>query len=311
MTRSALAMSQRLKLASGAFLALTAAGGSLVVMTAGGCNGEQAAGENKASAASTNQSEPVLTLELSQRSVQLSGLKTEVVLKPTKSRSLELRGSLALDVNRLVHVHARFPGQIIRLETIAEGPESTSPTALSRRQLNFMDRVKKGQKLAQIWSKDLGEKKSELVDAMVHLRIDQLNLKFLEDLLRKGATTEKAVREGQRNVQVREIAVAKAERTLRSWSLTDTEIRAVKGEAERIETAGVWDMEQDENWATVDVVSPIDGTIVEKNVVEGDLVNVDSDLFKVADLSVLSAWARIYEEDLPLLRNRPHPITWT
>jgi cobalt-zinc-cadmium efflux system membrane fusion protein len=303
------AKSQKLKFAGGAFLAVAAAAACLALTTAGGCDGHQPAGEKNTSATSTNQTGQV-TLELSQRSVQLSGLKTETAIKPTKPRRLELRGSLALDVNRLVHVHARFPGQIIHLATVTEGPESSSPTAVSKRQLNFMDRVKKGQKLAEIWSKDLGEKKSELVDAMVHLRIDQLNLKYRMDLLAKGAGTETAVREGQRNVQVREIAVAKAERTLRSWTLTEEEIRAVKAEAERIETGGAWVMDEDENWASVDVVSPIDGTIVEKNVVEGDLVNVDSDLFKVADLRVLSAWARIYEEDLPLLKDLPRPITW-
>ncbi len=68
--------------------------------------------------------------------------------------------------------------------------------------------------------------------------------------------------------------------------------------------------QQDETWATVEVISPIDGTIVEKNVVEGDLVNADSDLFKIADLSQLSAWARVYEEDLPLLHSMPKPLTW-
>jgi cobalt-zinc-cadmium efflux system membrane fusion protein len=309
MTRQSLPMSRRWNLAGGALLAIAAAGACLALLAAGGCNGHQA-GEHKGTANSGHPTDERVTLELSQRSVQLSGLKTESATKPTQSRSLELRGSLALDVNRLVHVHARFPGQIIRLSTIAEDPQASSPAGLARRQLNFMDRVTKGQKLAVIWSKDLGEKKSELVDALVHLRIDQLNLKYREELLRKGAGTETAVREGQRNVQVREIAVAKAERTLKSWSLIDEEIRAVKAEAERIETGGAWDMDQDENWASVEVVSPIDGTIVEKNVVEGDLVNADSDLFKVADLSILSAWARIYEEDLPLLRSLPRPITW-
>ncbi len=188
-----------------------------------------------------------------------------------------------------------------------------------------MDHVTKGQKLGEIWSKELGEKKSELVDALVRLRIDQQNLKYLKELLSKGGTAEKTVREGERLVEVGAIAVAKAERTLRSWTLTDQEIRELKDEAERIhkemrvptEEAGrvqkgaTRDSQQDETWATVDVISPIDGTVVEKNVVEGDLVNADSDLFKIADLSVLSAWARVYEEDLPMLHSMPKPITWT
>ncbi len=311
MTRRAPTKSRQFETPRGAMLFCALAAGIAALCGVAGCDMHQAA-HDKHHPADTNSTEAVLTLELPSQVVELTGLKTAIAGRPTRMRALQLRGSLALDVNRLVHVHARFPGQIIHLESVMEEAVAGSPTAPRvTRTLNFMDQVTKGQKLAQIWSKDLGEKKSELVDAMVHLRIDQLNLKYQEDLLRKGATTEKAVREGQRNVQVREIAVAKAERTLRSWSLTDEEIQNVKAEAERIETAGVWDMEQDEKWASVEVVSPIGGTIVEKNVVEGDLVNADSDLFKVADLSVLSAWARIYEEDIPLLHSLPKPQTWT
>jgi cobalt-zinc-cadmium efflux system membrane fusion protein len=251
------------------------------------------------------------TIELSARTVELAGLKTAVACKPTRPKTLQLRGNLALDVNRLVHVHARFPGQIVHLETVEETPPGRPSAPKTKRALNFMDRVTKGQKLGQIWSKDLGEKKSELVDSLVRLRIDQQNLIFQEKLSREGATAERSVREARRLVEVGEIAVAKAERTLKSWSLTEADIRRVKEEAELIHKDQTHEIPSDENWATVEVVSPIDGTIVEKNVVEGDLVNADSDLFKIADLSVLSAWARIYEEDIPLLHSMPKPISWS
>src|SRR5579863_5106939 len=279
---------------------------SLLVFAAG-CDSHSAAKSSTPAGGASGES---TTVEVSQKIADLTGLKTAVASLPTKPRQLELRGSLALDVNRLVHIHARFPGQIVHLEMIEEPDPGSSTGKGVKRTLNFMDHVTKGQKLGQIWSKDLGEKKSELVDALVRLRIDQRNLSYLKDLLQKGATTEKSVREGERLVEVGAIAVAKAERTLRSWTLTEKEIQAVKDEAIRIHNGGVREGQQDESWATVEVISPIDGTIVEKNVVEGDLVNADSDLFKIADLSQLSAWARVYEEDLPILHSMPKPLTW-
>jgi cobalt-zinc-cadmium efflux system membrane fusion protein len=273
------------------------------------CGGHKAA--PKVPASSSSPGKPISSIEVLPRVATLTGLTTAVVKKPTQPRILQMRGSLALDVNRLVHVHARFPGQVVHLETIevSVGDSETAPKV--KRTLNFMDRVAKGQKLGQIWSKDLGEKKSELVDSLIRLRIDEQNLKYQKELLRKGATAEKAVREAERQVEVGEIAVAKAERTLRSWSIKEGEIRELKKEADRIHEGGTRDIQQDESWASVEIISPIDGTIVEKNVVEGDIVNADSDLFKVADLSVLSVWARIYEEDIPLLHSMPKPITWT
>ncbi|MBS0266979.1 MAG: efflux RND transporter periplasmic adaptor subunit [Planctomycetes bacterium] len=252
----------------------------------------------------------VPSIKLSDQAIRLSGLKTAVAASPTRPRTLQLRGNLALDVNRLVHVHARFPGLIVHLETIEESAPGSPGAPKVRRTLNFMDRVSKGQVLGQIWSKDLGEKKSEMVDALVRLKIDQQNLTYLEKLSKDGATPERSVREARRLVEVGEIAVSKAERTLRSWALSDAEIRRVRDEADLIHRDQTYEVPSDEDWASVQVVSPIDGTIVEKNVVEGDLVNADSDLFKIADLSVLSAWARIYEEDIPLLHAMPKPITW-
>jgi cobalt-zinc-cadmium efflux system membrane fusion protein len=172
----------------------------------------------------------------------------------------------------------------------------------------FMDHVKKNERLAILWSKDLGEKKSELVDALARLRIDKQILKVLKDLDIKGATSESSVREGERNVQVGEIATSRAERTLRSWNLSDAEIATIEAEVDRISHGEVKNRDQDANWARVDLVSPIDGTIVEKNVSVGDIVDTNSDIFKIADLSVLSVWLHAFEEDLPAIQKLPKPL---
>jgi cobalt-zinc-cadmium efflux system membrane fusion protein len=118
------------------------------------------------------------------------------------------------------------------------------------------------------------------------------------------------VREAERQVEVGEIAVKKAERTLQSWLLTDEEIEAVKAESERIHNTSGKEPKEDPNWARVEVLAPSDGTIVEKNIVVGDLVDSGAELFKIADLSVLSAWAHVYEEDLALLDSLPKPRSW-
>jgi multidrug efflux pump subunit AcrA (membrane-fusion protein) len=141
------------------------------------------------------------TVEVSNEGVELLGISVETV-KPAPPVSLNLRGSLALDVKRLVHVRASSAGEVSRIFA------------------SFGDRVTKGQKLAQI-----GQDES-------------------------------------------------------------------RGDSES------------------GIVSPISGTIVEKNVAEGELVGTGRDLFKIADLSVLNAWAHVEEADLSLLQKTPAPITW-
>src|SRR5262249_17887412 len=156
------------------------------------------------------------------------------------------------------------------------------------RPLRFGDGVRKGQLLAVVWSKDLGEKKSELVDAVSRLKLDQEILQQLKEGYSSGVTPERSLREQERNVESDLIALARAERTLRAWRLTDAEIEAIKAEAEAIRKDPNKRGREDKDWARVEVRAPQDGTILEKNVTVGDIVDTAADLFKIADLNRLS-----------------------
>src|SRR5262249_11572054 len=71
------------------------------------------------------------------------------------------------------------------------------------------------------------------------------------------------------------------------------------------------DRAHDRDWAKVEVRSPLEGTILEKNVTVGDIVDTATDLYKIADLRTLAVWAHVYEDDLPaLLALPPEERTW-
>ena len=108
-------------------------------------------------------------------------------------------------------------------------------------------------------------------------------------------------------------AVARAERTLRVWRLSESEIEPVKQEAERIRARkGQRDPEQEKTWARVEVRAPLDGVVVEKNVAVGDIIDTTTDLFKIANVDSLTVWANAYEENLPaLLDLPPEKLRWT
>lgn len=231
---------------------------------------------------------------------------------PAISRSLPpLAGTLALDTNFLAQVHSRFAGEVKEIGKIAEPVTGSSGPKSTTRPLRFGDRVEKGQVLAVIWSKDLGEKKSELVDALSQLRVNRDTLDRLKSLS-EGVIAQRQVREAERAVESSLVAVAKAERTLRSWQLGNAEIDAIKDEAERLfrdkhanrsEAAG--------DWARAEVTAPFAGTILEQNITVGAIVDTTTALFKIADLSHLRVWAHVYEEDLPALQALPKPLIWS
>ncbi len=262
------------------------------------------AGQSR-SASTASSSVEANAVELSSRTAELARIKTAEAVVSQRPRTLELRGSLAIDPNRLTHVHARFPGQIVQLATVEGG--NGAPNAVGK-PLGFMDHVTKGQDLAVLWSKDLGEKKSELVDALARSRLDRQALSRLEELYKRGATNEQSVRAAELQAELDDIAARRAERTLRSWMLTQEEIDLVTAEAGRLSKREERKPELDTNWARLDIVAPIEGTIVEKNVVIGDIVDTNTDLFKIADLTVLNVWLHAYEEDLPYLAKLPRPI---
>jgi cobalt-zinc-cadmium efflux system membrane fusion protein len=223
-------------------------------------------------------------------------VQTEPARSSTAPGTLELSGSLILDSDRLAHVHARFPGAVVELGNAGNG---SRPVA-------FGQHVRKGQVLAVIWSQDLGEKKSELIDGLSQLHLDEESLQRLSDASAEGAVPDRTLREIRRKVEADRIAVSRALRTLQSWRLSKEEIDEVRAEAARLFREKMPDRQElVQQWARLDVVAPLDGVIIERNVALGELVDTASDLFKVADLSRLGVLAHAYEEDLPTLDSLP------
>jgi len=214
---------------------------------------------------------------------------------------LRLPGSLVLDPNRLVRVHSRFTGELIKIGDVnPRAGNNAERDGNSLRTLRYGDYVKKGDVMAIVWSKEIGEKKSELVDAISKLDADQKLLERLEST-EKGVVAEKVKIDARRTVQADAIALARAERTLRSWRISDEEIAAIYREADDVRKRQA-DTDNDKTWAELEIKAPIDGLIVEKSVNEGAMIDPDDVLFQVADLSQLMVLANIYEEDLPALR---------
>ncbi len=260
--------------------------------------------EPQARLASDNEEE----IELPRKVIERLGVTSDPVRTAATPRALELSGSLTFNPNRLNRVQARFPGEVIALGTIEDrGADNNTHT----RPLRYGDPVSKGQILAVVLSKELGEKKNELIDALVKLRYDETLLTSLEELLKIGATPPATVRTQRATVGMDRNAVTKAEKTLRTWRVSDQEIDAIKEESRRIyDHKGQRDAEKETEWAKVEIKAPFDGTLVEKSVSVGTLVSTDFVLFQVADLTKLGVLVHAYEEDLGELQALPRGFPW-
>ncbi|MCX7409805.1 MAG: efflux RND transporter periplasmic adaptor subunit [Planctomycetales bacterium] len=258
------------------------------------------------------------TLTVPEESVRGMKLATQVVARTTQTKPLRLTGQLMLDPSRLVHVSTRFDGEVVRIE----GSATTENAAV--RPLHIGDRVQKGQLLAVLWSKEIGEKKSDLVDAISQLALHQANYKNLKSLEKSGGVPQRTIDEMRQTVESNLIQVERLRRTLRSWRLDEADLKEAETEAQRIHAHASAppdrptsedfkaDPKVERTWAEIDIRSPMDGVILEMNLAIGDIVKTSDDLFKVADLSRLIVTANAYEEDLPELTGlTPERRKWT
>ncbi len=229
---------------------------------------------------------------------------------PTTTRPLVLPGSTMLDPARLMRIRARFaPAEVVSINTVAD----RSPSGKTEfRELRSGDHVRKGDQLAVLYSVDVGSKKNDLIDALVQLKLDEEVLRLAEKA--SQAVPEIYLLNARRNVEGDRNAISRALNTLRTWGIPEEDIQAVHDEAERIgQRGGKRDASKEQQWARVELRAPDDGTIVERNISQHEVV-VDPtiNLFQIAKVDRLTVVANAPEDDLPtLLKLAPRQRHWT
>jgi cobalt-zinc-cadmium efflux system membrane fusion protein len=233
---------------------------------------------------------------------------------PTRGRPLLMPASTALDPARVMRIKTRFNAEVVEIAQVPDSTQRTPSGETVQRELRPGDRVRKGDVLAVVWSVDVGGRKSDLVDALVQLRLDEKRLRAREELFVRGSLPEDTLNQTRRDVVGDRNAKERAERTLRTWNVPEKEIQAVYDEAELASARmGKRDPQKERLWARSELVAPRDGTIVESNVAVGEYVADNTiNLFTIADVDRLLVLANPPEDLLPeLLALQPDQKRWT
>jgi cobalt-zinc-cadmium efflux system membrane fusion protein len=207
---------------------------------------------------------------------------------------LRLSGSLALDPEAITRIRAPF-GHCEVIEIGATGKRALGPG----------DRVSKGQPLAVVASTEVAQKKSDLFDAVVQLRLDQAILERAEKA--RDTVPEIFIANSRRQVQADANAVARAENALSGWGIPENEIAAVRREAGEAATKNEPSSEDLQGrlkrWAKVVLRASGDGTVVERNCSLHEVVTDKTvSLFTIANLDRLLVLANVPEHELPGLQ---------
>jgi cobalt-zinc-cadmium efflux system membrane fusion protein len=243
------------------------------------------------------------------------GVQDSVISRPpTQARPMVMPGSTALDPARVMRMRTRFNAEVVEITQVPDEAQRLSKGRTVLRELRPGDSVQKGQVLAVVWSTDVGARKSDLVDALVQLRLDEKRLEEREKLYAQGSLPLDTLLQTRHDVVSDRNAKERAERTLRTWNIPEQEIAAVYGEAELAAARhGKRDEKKERLWARSELIAPRDGTIVERNVSVGEYVADNTiNLFTIAEVDRLLVIANPPEDQLPaLLALRPGQMHWT
>jgi cobalt-zinc-cadmium efflux system membrane fusion protein len=251
-----------------------------------------------------------------------------VAREPQQTRPLVMPGSTALDPGRLLRVRARFaPAELVEIAEVHE----VSKKGSFFRELRTGDEVRVNDRLGVFYSDVVGNKKNDLVDAVLQIDLDHQILRRGENAT--GAIPEVWLLNAQRLVLGDLNAINRAMNTLKTWGVPETDIEKLVGKhiMQAIKGQDTWDIPKQDiqvlkdkakdtkEWGRIELKAPIGGVLIERNVALHELVQDPTvNIFQIAKVDQLNVLANVPEDDLPKLyrwrkerTRQDRPLTWT
>lgn len=203
--------------------------------------------------------------------IKSAGIVINTVGPRVMVTTVDLPGEVKADETRLAHVVPRLKGVVTDVFK-KEG-----------------DRVRKGELMAVLDSRELADAKSAYVAAAQHVEFTRVTLEREESLWKKKISAEQDYLEAKRAFDEAELDERLAAQTL---VVLGVPREALAGLA----TAPA------ESMSRYEIRSPLDGEVIERNVTIGEAVTAEEDIFAVADLSSIWVDVTVYAKDIGAVR---------
>lgn len=220
---------------------------------------------------------------VSAQAADRAGVEVYPVSEGPVNEGASAPGEVGYDQTRLARLSSRVPGSVWRVEVVAG------------------QTVKRGQVLALIDSAEVGKARAELLQALAQVGVRQKLVSSMKAGVSSGAIPEARYQEADASLQEARIRVAGAEQALANLGLpvrgddlkglTTDQLRArlpVLGLP--VELARTLDPAGSAN--LIPITAPLDGVVVQREIVPGEVVDTTKLLFVVADRRKL--WLTIH-----------------
>uniref|UniRef100_UPI004056642B efflux RND transporter periplasmic adaptor subunit n=1 Tax=Candidatus Electronema sp. TaxID=2698783 RepID=UPI004056642B len=226
----------------------------------------------KAQAAQKEERSGEEAVRLSEKELEEFGIELAAAAAGKLDQPVSLPGEIVLNTDRIAHVVPVIAGIVREVRAVLGSS------------------VKTGDVLAVIESRELAEKKAELLAAAERENLALATFKREERLWEKKITSEQEYLNARQALAEARIAKHSAEQHLRALGLSDAAVKAVQ--EERLGASR----------ARFEIRSPQNGVIIEKHLTLGEHVSADADVFTVADLSSVWADVNVYQKELVKVR---------
>ena len=201
---------------------------------------------------------------------QQVGIQTTEVTEEEHAHRLVANAEAAYDANHYADITPRVAGFIREVR------------------VDLGRAVKHGEVLAVIDSAEVSAAKTQYLSSQASLKLAQATADRTQSLTRSGAVAGKAELEVMTALYQAQAITMDAEQKLRNLGFGDAEL------AQILETKDTKNL--------LNVVAPIDGTVVARHAVKGEAVQATTQLFAVADTSRMWVWIDVYESDIQKLK---------
>ncbi len=194
--------------------------------------------------------------------------------------TLELTGEVIVAPERLYHVVPSVSGVVRQVYK------------------HLGDRVKAGDLLATLSSRDLADAKAQFVAANSLLQLANASLKRVQNLYHNKVTAKRELLIAQQTYAEMSINRQAAKQRLQAIGLTDKGVSAV--------------LKNGDNELTLyELRAPAEGIIIEQHAVQGEVLETHLRSFTIADLSSVWVSLTVYQKDLPFIHKNQQIIIST
>lgn len=219
-----------------------------------------------------------------------AGVDVAVVGRGPIVEAIVSNGEVTYDETRLAHLSSRVPGSVWSV----------------RKQVG--EKVRKGEVLALVDAADVGRAKAEFLQALTHERLNSTNLKRLTPLAEQGAVPERQLREAAAAHHEAEIRLLGARQALVNLgfvvpadSFGTANIEDVSRELQFLgipqELSSTWDRATSTS-SLFPLKASLDGLVVERSIVEGEVVDTARSLFTIGDVERMWLMLNVRQDEV-------------